>query len=171
MTHQLELSTIADCLAATIPTLNSTVSVLPDEIVRFRPAAGEWCVNEVIGHLIEAEQRGFAGRIRHMLVEEYHQCSGWDPDQVAIDRRDDEGDAQELLEEFAALRQAGVALVHRLDAGQLDRLALHPTVGEISVSNLLHEWVYHDLNHLKQIASNVQLFVWSSMGNAQRFSS
>ena len=30
----------------------------------WRPAPGEWSANECVGHLIEAERRGFAGRIR-----------------------------------------------------------------------------------------------------------
>jgi hypothetical protein len=38
------------------------------------------------------------------------------------------------------------------------------------VADLLHEWVHHDRNHLKQLLANVQAFVWPHMGNAQRFS-
>jgi hypothetical protein len=38
------------------------------------------------------------------------------------------------------------------------------------VADLLHEWVHHDRNHLKQILANAQSFVWLSMGNTQKFS-
>ena len=34
----------------------------------WRPEPGEWSANECVGHLIEAERRGFAGRIRTILV-------------------------------------------------------------------------------------------------------
>ena len=37
---------------------------------RVRLIDGEWCANEVVGHLIEAEQRGFAGRIRSIIAED-----------------------------------------------------------------------------------------------------
>jgi len=42
-------------------------------------------------------------------------------------------------------------------------------VGELTVADLLQEWVFHDRNHLKQILSNVQAYVWPHMGNAQKF--
>ena len=35
----------------------------------YRPIPGSWCPNEVVGHLIEAEKRGFAWRIRLMIAE------------------------------------------------------------------------------------------------------
>jgi hypothetical protein len=38
------------------------------------------------------------------------------------------------------------------------------------VADLLHEWVHHDRNHLRQILASVQAFVWPHMANAQRFS-
>lgn len=38
-------------------------------LATWHPAEGEWCVNEVLGHLIEAEARGFAGRIRQILAD------------------------------------------------------------------------------------------------------
>jgi hypothetical protein len=52
----------------------------------------------------------------------------------------------------------------------LGRSARHPTVGRLSIAELLAEWVHHDRNHLKQIFANVQAYVWPHMGNAQRFS-
>jgi hypothetical protein len=37
------------------------------------------------------------------------------------------------------------------------------------VEDLLHEWVHHDGNHLRQALGNVQAYVWPKMGNARRF--
>jgi hypothetical protein len=44
-------------------------------------------------------------------------------------------------------------------------------VARLTVEELLHEWIHHDGNHLRQAYANVQAFVLPSMGNAQRFSS
>ena len=52
----------------------------------------------------------------------------------------------------------------------MGRSGRHPKVGSLTVSDVLHEWVHHDRNHLKQIMSNVQALAWPHMGNAQRFS-
>ena len=52
----------------------------------------------------------------------------------------------------------------------LARGGRHPEVGRLTIGDLLHEWVHHDRNHLRQILVNVQAYVWPAMGNAQRFS-
>ena len=52
----------------------------------------------------------------------------------------------------------------------LDRAGIHSRVGRLRIGDLLHEWVHHDRNHLRQILANLQAFAWPHMGNAQRFS-
>jgi hypothetical protein len=51
----------------------------------------------------------------------------------------------------------------------MPRGGLHPQVGRLTVDELLHEWVHHDGNHLRQALGNVQAYVWPNMGNARRF--
>src|SRR5450756_2765412 len=46
----------------------------------FRPIPGIWCPNEVVGHLIEADKRGFAWRIRSMIAEENPALHTWGAD-------------------------------------------------------------------------------------------
>ena len=46
---------------------------------------------------------------------------------------------------------------------------IHERVGELTVGDLLGEWVHHDRNHVKQILSVSQARVWAQMGNARRF--
>jgi len=55
----------------------------------YRPIPGTWCPNEVVGHLIEADQHGFAWRIRSMLAEENPILRTWVPSAVAAARHDD----------------------------------------------------------------------------------
>jgi len=57
-----------------------------------------------------------------------------------------------------------------LDARVFERGGRHPKVGDLRVRDVLHEWVHHDRNHIRQILANVQAYVWPQMGNAQRFS-
>lgn len=146
------------------------VAALPEPVLTWRPAPDEWCVLEVIGHLIEAEERGFAGRIRTILSEARPQFTGWDPDAVAQERRDWERAPAELLQDFSNHRAESIALVETLTAADLKRGGDHPEVGWLTTNDLLHEWIYHDLNHLRQILANVQAYTWPQMGNAQRFS-
>ena len=124
----------------------------------------------MLGHLIEAEQRGFAGRIRIILAGDMPELAAWDQDEVARLRRDQERSWADSIGDFTRLREDGVALARGLTSADLSRTGRHPKVGLLRVSDLLHEWVHHDRNHIRQIMANIQAFVWPSMGNAQRFS-
>ena len=89
---------------------------------------------------------------------------------VAAARRDQERDPEDLVAEFLAGREDGLGFVASLDGATCARVGLHPHVGELSVSDLLHEWVHHDREHLAQMLAVSQSFVWPAMGNARRFS-
>ena len=166
----LAAAQVAELLAATSATIQATVAAMPPALLTWRPAPGEWCALEVLGHLIETEERGFAGRIRAILAEYRPRFSGWDPDGVARERRDAERDPAEVLGEFVRRRAESVALVETVTVGDLDRGGEHPEVGFLTVNDLLHEWVHHDANHVRQLLANVQAYAWPGMGNAQRFS-
>jgi hypothetical protein len=150
--------------------LRAAFEAAPQALLRWRPGPEEWCVLEVVGHLIETEERGFAGRIRTILAEEHPQFTTWDPSAVARERQDERRDPAELLAELIRWRTSGVALVEALTAADLERGGDHPEVGFLTVNDLLHEWIHHDANHLRQMLANIQAYTWPSMGNAQRFS-
>lgn len=140
----------------------------------WRPEPGEWSANECVGHLIEAERRGFAGRIRRILSADRPDIAAdledWDPPAVAAARADNLRSGDELATEFATLREDGIALVRSLGAVDLDRVGIHPAVGPLRVGDLLGEWVHHDRNHIRQLLAVTQARVWGQMGNARRFS-
>ncbi len=135
-------------LESAVAVIRAELAALPDDVLAWHPASGEWCAKEVLGHLIESEGRGFAGRIRIILAS----------------------DATALVDEFARLRRESVALVAGLGAADLERGGRNPKVGLLRVGDLLHEWVHHDRNHLRQMLANIQALAWPHMGNARRFS-
>jgi hypothetical protein len=71
--------------------------------------------------------------------------------------------------EFMGARHASIELVRSLSEADLARSGMHPKVGELFVRDLLHEWIHHDRNHVKQLLAIAQERVWPHMGNAQRF--
>jgi hypothetical protein len=150
--------------------MQALVANSPRELLAWQPAPGEWCILEVIGHLVETEERGFGGRIRALMTEERPRFSGWNPDAVAVARADATRDPAEVLAEFTARREANIAMLEGLSPDILERGGDHPQVGELTGRDLLQEWVYHDGNHLRQMMANLQAYNWPHMGNAQRFS-
>jgi hypothetical protein len=169
-TRPLSPVAVASMLRAAAAAFAAEVRSLPESLLRWRPAEGEWCVKEVLGHIIEAERRGFAGRIRIILASARPALERWDQNAVAAARKDDERDAEALVTEWLHMREESAALVAQLRPEDLARAGLHPVVGELTVAELLQEWVHHDRNHLKQIMANVQAYAWPHMGNAQKFS-
>jgi hypothetical protein len=87
--HHFSPSEIADLLESAAAAIRAEVEALPKAVTTFHPAEGEWSINEVIGHLIEAERRGFAGRIKVFLASKDPQVEAWDQNEVARGRRDD----------------------------------------------------------------------------------
>ena len=168
-TAPLDPTTAADLLQASLDAIRIEALTLPEPLRVWHPAPGEWSVKEVIGHLIEAERRGFAGRIRLILEASDPPLERWDPGAVARARGDDAREVGGLLAELGALRQEGAALARRLGPPELARGGHHPTVGYLRIGDLIHEWVHHDRNHLKQILANVQAWAWPHMGNSQKF--
>jgi len=164
---------IADLLAASAATVIAEIIALGDD-GGWRPEPGEWSANECVGHLIEAERRGFAGRIRSILATDRPDIpadlESWDPPAVAEARRDHLRSGAELAAEFDALRADAVRLVRSLKAADMARVGIHPHVGPLRVDEVLGEWVHHDRNHIRQMLGVTQARVWSQMGNARRFS-
>jgi hypothetical protein len=167
--HPLPPPAIASLLRSALDILRAELGALPEALLTFHPAPGEWCAKEVVGHLIEAERRGFAGRIRIILAGDRPALQAWDQNEVARARRDCERDIADLLRELGRLRDEGARLVSELLPEQLERAGQHPKVGLLRVGDLLQEWVHHDGTHIKQILGNVQAQVWPHMGNAQKF--
>ena len=161
---------VAALLPATVALLRAELAAVPERVLAWHPAPGEWCVKEVLGHLIEADRRGFTGRIRLLLDADTPALERWDPPEVARARGDCAKSTSALLDELAAMRQDAAALVRGLREADLDRGGRHPTVGLLRVRDLLQEWVHHDRNHVRQALATVQAYVWPTMGNAQKFS-
>lgn len=167
MSRALTTALVADLLESTCALIEAEMKALGDDGCRFHFKDGEWCVNECVGHIIEADKRGFGGRIRDILAG--NPLHAWDQAQVARDRGDCERVSQSVFMEFMGLRHDGITMVRGLAPSDLDKGGLHPKVGELRVRDLLHEWVHHDRNHTRQLLNVQQERVHPHMGNSQKF--
>ena len=168
MTTELTPAQIAGYLEASCALIESELKALGDD-AGWHQAPGEWCARAIVGHLIEAEKRGFAGRIRIILASDDPKLEAWDQDDVERQRNDCVRMTDSVWMEFIGLRQASVTLVGSLTPADLGRSGSHPKAGQLQVRWLLHEWIHHDRNHSKQLLSIAQERVWPHMGNAQKF--
>jgi hypothetical protein len=165
----LRTEQVAVLLRATQSALLAETDKMRASMAAWHPAEGEWCVKECIGHMLEAERRGFAGRIRRILEEPGRKDAGWNQVEVQRLRNDCARDLVELVSEFTDERRSSVELVEGLMNTDLTKACEHEQVGLLTIEDLLHEWIHHDRNHFRQVQANVMAYVWPSMGNSKRF--
>lgn len=73
-------------------------------------------------------------------------------ERFAHEERDAETSLDELVERFAELRAQNLARFEGLAGdADLERRGLHPSLGEVTLGQLLATWAVHDLDHIGQI--------------------
>ncbi|MFN3265813.1 MAG: DinB family protein [Deinococcales bacterium] len=105
---------------------------------------------DVVGHLIDAEEENWLPRISLLL---HSKNSTFPPfDRFRHKQRNIGRSINELLEEFSVCRAESLQKLHLLEIiPNLDRTALHPALGKVTLRQLLSTWVVHDLGHIAQI--------------------
>jgi hypothetical protein len=167
VTSELTTDQVAEYLEATCALIDSELKALGDDS-SWHFDQKEWCANQVVGHMVEAEKRGFAGRIREILAGKAR-TSAWDQEAVAKERNDCARLGASLWMEFMGVRNDSIKFVRSLKPADLSKGIEHPKVGRLTVRDLLHEWIHHDRNHTRQLLQIGQERAWSHMGNSQKF--
>src|SRR5690606_35285437 len=73
-------------------------------------------------------------------------------DRFAHADRDADASLDKLVERFAVLRAENLArLAELVTDADLERRGLHPSLGEVTLRELLTTWAVHDLDHVSQI--------------------
>lgn len=110
-----------------------------------------WRPKDVVGHLITGELTDWMTRTERIL--EHGTSVPFDRfDRFAHEGRDAETSLDDLVDEFARLRAESLARLEALvNDDDLDRRGLHPSLGEVTLRELLATWAVHDLDHVSQI--------------------
>lgn len=127
------------------------VGRLPDEVIRTRPAEGEWAVIEVVAHLGDTDERTVA-RIERVLAEDEPMLEPYDQAALALEADYISRDLAEELARFSAVRAAQVALLEGLDDAGWRRIGHHGEHGRVTVEQLTAHTAGEDGDHLAQIA-------------------
>ena len=140
-------------LARTPPTLDALLRGLPDAWIGAHGGGETWSPFDVVGHLIHGERSDWMSRVRILL--EHGESRPFDPfDRLAQFEESRGRSLGSLLDQFAALRSENLAALAalRLSDADLERRGRHPSLGVVTLRQLLATWVAHDLDHLLQIA-------------------
>jgi hypothetical protein len=143
-----------DLLEATPAILRSLMTEISDEDARWKPAEDRFSIAEVLAHLSHSEGHCYRARLDRFLAEELPE---FEPDDAQMHLHlYREGDPEEDFAHFEEQREINVEFLRGLPAETGSRKANHREAGEITLSQMLHEWALHDLGHVRQIAELVR---------------
>jgi hypothetical protein len=111
-----------------------------------------WTAKQVVAHLIVCEQTDWVPRIQIILNDHGRVFAPIDMHahyQIASNN-----DLASLLNKFSELRMAGLRELELFNLKDADfkKEGIHPSIGPVSLQQIISAWVTHDLTHISQIA-------------------
>lgn len=151
MSHNLEHSIAL--LTRTPAALDALLRDLPEAWTRQAEGDKTWSAFDVVGHLIHCERTDWMPRAR--LILQFGDTRPFEP----FDRWGHVKEVQgkslpQLLDELSRVRAENLVELRgwHLSPDQLSLHGRHPTLGPVTLSELLATWAAHDLTHVHQIA-------------------
>jgi hypothetical protein len=151
MTFDLELSTQA--LARTPGALHALLDGLPDGWIRGTEGPDTFSPFDVVGHLIDGEETDWIPRARIILSRSDEPV--FEPyDRFRHRARNAGRTLSSLLDELARLREENLDVLRswNLTSDALELPGVHPSLGRVTLRQLLASWVVHDFGHVAQVA-------------------
>ncbi|MDQ3140780.1 MAG: DinB family protein [Bacteroidota bacterium] len=142
-----------EILERTPNVLNAQLKDLSDDWIFNNEGPDTFSPFDVMGHLIHGEKTDWRDRIS-MLVEFGTEKTFIPYDRFAMYKESEGKSLQNLLDEFSTLRKQNISWLTSLDLTEtdLDKVGMHPSLGNVRLRQLLSTWVIHDLTHTAQIA-------------------
>jgi hypothetical protein len=149
---EYEIRRGAELLERTPGTLESLLGGLSEEWLTASEGPDTWTPWDVLAHLTDLERTDWILRAR-LILEHGTDRPFDDIDRIAFHTRLAGRTMELLLKEFAELRRENLEALGALDLGpsQMTLPGTHPSLGRVTLSELLAAWVVHDLSHIAQI--------------------
>jgi hypothetical protein len=149
--HNLEHSVAL--FARTPAVLNALLRGLPEFWTLRNEGEKTMSAFDVVGHLIHAEHTNWIPRARMILQS--GESRAFEPFDRWGQLRESQGKSlEQLLDEFARVREKSLSQLGAMNLRPEDlaRRGRHPSLGVVTLSQLLGTWAVHDLTHLHQIS-------------------
>lgn len=145
-----------DTLAASPGIIDALIAGLGAGELDAEPSAGRWSIAEVLMHLAHCEEVCFVRRTRDMLEQDCPPLAAYNVDEFTAADWGFNGDGLTALARLRDLRRGILDILETQPASVGARAGIHPDLGRITLSELLNEWAFHDLGHIRQIAEIVR---------------
>ncbi|HSD31386.1 MAG TPA: DinB family protein [Gemmatimonadales bacterium] len=148
-----DLERSIDVLRRTPATLRALLEGLDESLIRGTEGPDTFSAFDNVGHLIDGEETDWMPRAQIILAQ--GPSIRFEPyDRFRHRARNVGRSLSSLLEEFARLRAANLETLRSwmLTDAKLDLPGQHPSLGAVTLRQLLAAWVAHDLGHVAQVA-------------------
>jgi hypothetical protein len=142
---------LADALAPAADQLAATAAGLNDAQRRRQPVAGEWCVNEIMAHLLHVETELFLPRLRRIVAEDQPSFAPFSPEPWARERDHGADLFAASHAAFVHARAETVAFLRALPEAAGERLGVSGFFGPITLLQYATHIADHDIEHLRQM--------------------
>ena len=147
-----DLQHATDILRRTPSALHALLHGIDDAWARANEGPDTFSPFDVVGHLIDGEETDWIPRA---LLIRARDAAPFPPyDRFRHRERNVNRSLDSLLDEFARLRATNLELLdswHLSDA-ELELQGRHPSLGPVTLKQLLAAWVVHDLGHVAQVS-------------------
>ena len=150
---RFELASSLDILRRTPATLRALLEGAGDGWTRSNEGRDTFSPFDVVGHLIDGEETDWMPRAR-LILSRNPEATFTPYDRFRHYERNRGRSLASLLDEFARLRAENLESLAAWNLGdaELDLRATHPSLGPVTLRQLLAAWVAHDLGHVAQVA-------------------
>ena len=131
-------------------TIRSLTVGVSDEQARWKPAPDSWSILEVINHLYDEEREDFRHRLDWMLHPRGQPWRANDPQGWVTQRRYNERDFEESVNNFLYERERSLVWLKELPAPDWSLVYQAPW-GSITTGDMFASWVAHDNLHMRQL--------------------
>jgi DinB family protein len=137
---------ILPVLAAQVAEIRRLAGTVPAERESFRYAPGKWSIREILGHISDGE-RVFGYRAFCISRGEQAPLPGFDENDYIAESAYDTQTLAELVDDFAGLRGANLAVLGRLDPARWARVG-NANGAPVSVRALAYVMAGHARHHI-----------------------
>ena len=147
-----QMNAAIQVLQRTPDVLSAMLRGLDEEWTHTNEGGDTWTAYDIIGHYIHGEKTDWITRTR-ILLSDAEQKAFTPFDRFAQFNNSKGQSLEALLDEFKLLRQQNLEELNKVTFTEqlLDRTAIHPKFGTVTLRQLLAAWVVHDLTHIYQV--------------------
>jgi len=149
---QFEIEKAMPVLERTPQVIEALLYQLADEWIYSNEGGNTWPPFDIVAHLIFGEKTDWIPRTKIILG---NGSKLFEPFDMEGHVKESKGKTMsQLLDEFKVLRKENLAFLKTIDLSHdaLDRTGIHPSLGTVTLRQLLAAWVVHDLTHIHQLS-------------------